>query len=85
MHLSMLSPAIPHLGYTRAKWEFDNIECKIPNPLCTPHCQIPPSSLVDAMDLIFCACQHPPLGQLVGTKSPCIAPIYIAWVGYSAA
>ena len=45
----MLSPTIPHPGYTRAKWGFDIIKCKIPTPLGTPCCQMTLSSLVHAM------------------------------------
>ena len=79
MHLSMLSPTIPHPGYTRAKWGFDNIKYEIPTPLGTPCCQMPLLRLLMLWDLTILHVKTLPLGQLVGIKSPCIAPLYPRW------
>ena len=79
MHLSMSSPTIPHPGYTRAKWGFDNIKYEIPTPLGTPCCQMPLLRLLMLWDLTILHVKTLPLGQLVGIKSPCIAPLYPRW------
>ena len=87
MHLSMLSPTIPHPGYTRAKWGFDNIKYEIPTPLGTPCCQMPLLPLLMLWDLTilnFCACQNSTPGA-IGWRQISLHCPTISQVGYSGA
>ena len=71
----MLSPTIPHPGYTRAKWGFDNIKYEIFTLVVK--CPCFPPCLCNGIE--FLHVKTLPLGQLVGIKCHCSAPLYPGW------